>query len=271
MASKTKTKAKKKKAHKSKKKKINRVSLVAILTVIAVALAGVFAYASINVKKLEQSKDIDFGKDVAVGVDISSHNGKIDFNALKNQYDYVIIRVGYRGYANGEIKLDKNAKKNLIAANLAGVPAGVYFYSQAITPNEAEQEAKFVLKQIKNYNVSLPVFFDFEYAADKTGKVGRLYEANLSAKDNTQLVNSFCSTIEKAGYKSGVYASSSVYKWQLKPNKIIKSAYIWVADYNESITYNGSYDLWQYTKKGKTDAVKSKYVDINYWYDKGVK
>lgn len=265
----TKTKRHSKKRHKRKSKKyINKRVLVIIVTIFAIALAGLIAYASLNAQKAVQAKKIDFGKPVACGVDVSSHNGRVDFEKLKEDCDFVIVRVGYRGYANGEIAIDKNAKNNLRLANKAGIPVGVYFYSQAITPAEAEKEAKFVLKVIRGYDVALPVFYDFEYASGKKGNTGRLYDAKLSAKESTELVNSFCTTVKAAGYKYGVYASSSVYKWQLKPKKFIDDTYIWIADYNKKLGYNGDYDIWQYSKKGKSDAVKSKYIDQNYWYKK---
>lgn len=270
------TKTKKKKSKTKRKKKtnknikitfnINKKALIAFILVIVVAL-GVFAGVKFRPTHSEKAPVLtELNKDVAVGADLSHHNGKIDFEKLKKDVDFVIIRIGYRGYSNGEICLDKKAKQNIEAASKANIPVGLYFYSQAITPAEARQEARFAVKQAKKYDISLPIFYDFEYAEDKGQKVGRLYEANLNAKDNTELVNSFCDVVEKAGYQSGVYASSYMYKSRFKVGKISKNAYIWVADYNEKITYGGKYDIWQYTSKASNEAIKSKHVDMNYWY-----
>lgn len=261
----TKTKPKKKiYSKKSAQKKQNKIiAAVSLLLVVVLVVGGIVVKNHSN-KPVERA--VDFGKDVAVGCDISHHNKKVDFEKLKDEVDFVIIRVGYRGYANGEICLDKKAKKYLKAAKEAGIPVGVYFYSQAITEQEAVEEAKFTIRQIKAYDISLPVFYDFEYASEKGKTLGRLYEANLTPAENTALVNAFCSTVEKAGYMSGLYASTYMYEKHFKVKDFDKNMYIWVADYNKDITYDGYFDVWQYTSKGRLEATGKKNVDKNYWY-----
>lgn len=213
---------------------------------------------------------LNMDKNVVQGVDLSYHNGEVDFEELKNEVDFVILRVGYTGYSNGKLNADENFKDYIKAANDVGLPVGVYYYSQATSKAEAKAEAKFVLRHIKKYDVSLPVFFDFEFAEKDSEKVGRLYEAGLDAAENTEIVNEFCKIISDEGYEFGVYASSWMFSNELNVGKIDENAYIWVADYNSKVTYSGKYDLWQYSNKGRLNAVSGgeRDVDMNYWYIK---
>lgn len=209
---------------------------------------------------------LNIDKDVAWGIDVSAHNGDIDWGMVSEEADFAFIRVGYRGYSNGSISLDKKAKENLKNAKKAAMPVGVYFYSQAITPEEAKEEAEFVLDFIKSYNVTLPVVIDYEYAY-KDGRLGgRLFDADLSKSDGGKVVSAFCKTISGAGYTPAVYASTNFYETKISTKELSKDTVIWVADYNKKITYFGDYDIWQYAKTGSCKGVSSKHVDTNYWY-----
>ena len=169
--------------------------------------------------------------------------------------DFVIIRVGYRGYEKGNVCIDKNAEKNLRAANKYNIPVGVYFYTQAVNEEEAKEEAEATLDVIKKYDISLPVFYDFEYPTSSGKHTGRLYSAHLDKKESSDLINAFCKEVEDAGYQSGVYASSFMYQSKFKMSALASSIYIWVADYNDSVTYSGDYDLWQFSDKGSVNGV----------------
>lgn len=208
----------------------------------------------------------ELGKDVALGVDISEHNGTVDWQKMKDEVDFAIIRVGYTGYSNGKICLDENVRENIKQANAVGLPVGVYYYTQATDEKEAKQEAKFVLHEIRNYDISLPVFIDFEYAQSDGQFVGRLYESQLSADESISIINAFCTTVEKEGYSSGVYASANMLDNNINVRLLSSSSYIWVAHYAQNLGYKGSFDVWQYTDKGEMDWVESDNVDMNYWY-----
>lgn len=252
----------------SKKQKEKRKKLIVSAT--AVLLAVIVALVSISVshtgRKLPNPL-LGIDKEAAYGVDVSHHNGKINWKKLKNEVDFVIIRVGYRGYEKGNVCIDKNAEKNLKGANKVGIPVGVYFYTQAVNEEEAREEAKATLDVIKKYDISLPVFYDFEYPTLSGKHTGRLYSAQLDKKQNVKLINTFCKEIEDAGYQSGLYASSFMLKSNFKMSELSNSVYIWVADYNGSVTYSGDYDLWQFSDKGKVSGI-SKKTDENYWYIK---
>lgn len=239
-----------------------------IFAFFAVLIAAVIISAiSISKSKPNVQPEYDFGKEVAQGIDVSEHNGDVNWDKVKEDFDFAFIRVGYRGYAKGNIALDETAKQNMKMANKADVPFGVYFYTQAVTEDEAREEAKFLLKEIKHYSVTLPLIIDFEYATDSDGNTaGRLKEAELSPEEKTEIINAFFDEVKDSGYNFGLYASSSMLKNEIDADNLDEKALVWVADYNNSVTYNVDYTVWQYSKTGKSDAVSSDYVDLNYWY-----
>lgn len=204
--------------------------------------------------------------DYLQGIDVSSHNQDIDWKTVAGATDFAILRCGYRGYGNGEIVEDELFAHNVSEADAAGIPYGVYFYSQAVTEEEAREEAAFTLELLGRHKPDLPIFIDFEYAYDKDGNhTGRLFEAQLSAKDAAKIINAFCDEINAAGFYAGVYSSSSVLTFDVRTAALNKNLYVWVADYNETVKYPGNYDLWQYSKHGKCDGINSKFVDVNRW------
>lgn len=266
MATKTKKKRKSSAKKKTKKTNINMrfiAPAVAVLLIIAIS-------ATIIALHNNPTKENPFPNATSSclrGVDVSHHNGKINWKNASKELDFAIVRVGARGYAVGEILKDERAKENLAGANKNNIPVGVYFYTQAITPKEAADEARYALKVIKGYDIQLPIFIDFEYAYNKKGKIdGRLYKANLTKEENTKIINAFCEVVEKAGYQCGVYASTYVYESKLVMKKLNKNCFIWVADYNKGITYDGDYDIWQYSSRGKISSISKKRLDLNYWY-----
>lgn len=252
----------------SKSIKMSKKSLVIVIicAVIAAAMITVFAVACHN--KSDRHELYNFEKNVVWGIDVSHHNGDIDWQKVKEKAEFAFIRVGYRGYSDGDIHQDRKAADNLKGANKAKIPVGIYFYSQATTELEAEQEAEFAVDMAKKYSIDLPIVIDFEYAFADGKSTGRLYDAGLDKKENTALINSFCKVVRNAGYTPAVYASTYIYERHFDVKKLDKDIYIWVADYNESITYDGDYDIWQYSEKGRLDGIGSKYVDTNYLYSK---
>lgn len=255
----------KKKSAVKKQIKVNKLT-AAICAVLAISVAVSSIILSQNHEV--PSELYSFGKSVAKGIDVSEHNGSVDWEMVKKEYDFAFIRVGCRGFGEGNIVEDKNARENMKAAEKAGVVFGVYFYTQATTPDEAEDEANFVLNIIKHYDVKLPVIIDYEYASDSDGNLaGRLYESKLSGKESAKLINAFFKRVNEKGYTFGVYASSSTLKNDIDMSLLDKQALVWVAEYSDSLSYNAEYTVWQYSKTGQSDAVGSKYVDLDYWYE----
>lgn len=247
----------------------SKLNIPALAVIGIIILAVIISVIAVAVSKGSRPDGLyQFNQSVANGIDVSEHNGEIDWEKVKETQDFAFIRVGYRGYGNGEIYEDKYAADNLKNANKAKIPVGVYFYTQAVTAKEAEDEADFVYDIIKKYNIDLPVMIDFEYPIDSDGNaVGRLVESDNDLNKNAEIINSFVEKLEKKGYTAGVYASSSVLHNKISMKKLKKSAVAWVADYNDKVTYDVDYTIWQYSETGSVDGVSSKYVDLNYWYE----
>lgn len=247
---------------KSKKARLI-ISAAAVITAVLIIIALISSHRAAEDKPPFFKTDEEY----VCGIDVSSHNGEIDWQTVAKSTDFAIIRAGYRGYGNGRLVADSRLEENLKGAAEAGIPVGVYFYSQAITENEAKEEADFVLDLIEGCSIALPVFIDFEYAHGENGELtGRLFESGLTKTQASDIINAFCERINRGGKYAGVYSSSSMLNFDIASSKINENAYIWVADYNKAVTYLGSYDIWQYNKYGSCEGVNSKYVDVNYWF-----
>lgn len=208
------------------------------------------------------------GYTVENGIDVSEWNGTIDWTKVKNTgIDFAIIRVAYRGYGSaGNLVTDKYVTANLKGAIEAGIPVGVYIFSQAITEKEAQEEADYILKQISGYNISLPVVIDFEYASDSSGLVGRLYNAKLSKTAATNICMAFCKKVEAAGYTPMVYGNKDMFTNALNVSELSASYPIWLAHYTTATDYDGDYSYWQYGT-GTMDGISGS-VDMNVRYIK---
>lgn len=267
-SSKTKNKNVQAAAAVSKSIRMSKKSLLITVFCCLIVAAMVVICVLTCLNKSDRQELYHFEKDVVWGIDVSHHNGSIDWQKVKEKAEFAFIRVGYRGYSDGDIHPDRTAEDNLKGANKAKIPVGIYFYSQATTELEAQQEAEFAVAAAKKHRIDLPIVIDFEYAYADGKSTGRLYQAGLDKKENTALINAFCKTVKKAGYTPAVYASTYIYESRFDVKKLDKDLFIWVADYNENLTYDGEYDIWQYSEKGTLDGIGSKYVDTNYWYSK---
>lgn len=197
-------------------------------------------------------------KTTFAGIDVSKFQGNIDWNRVKAAgIDFVIIRVGYRGYTYGTITEDPYFETNIKGALAAGIDVGVYFFSQAVTEQEAKQEAQWTLQKIAPYKITYPVVIDTEYVSG-----GRAN--SMSAAQRTNVMNAFCTEVKNSGYTPMIYASKS---W-LENNLIMSylNQYdVWLARYAAAPEYTGTFTIWQYTSKGAVDGI-SGYVDRNIGY-----
>ena len=191
------------------------------------------------------------------GIDVSKHNGKIDWNAVKSSgVDYAIIRCGYRGSSTGALITDPTFQTNIKGAQAAGIKVGIYVFSQAINEVEAVKEASFAVSLAKGNNLSYPIFIDTEACGGRAD--------SLDVATRTAVVNAFCQTIQSAGYKAGIYASKTWYEKKLNMGNV--GGYkIWLAQYSAEPTYKGRYDMWQYSSKGKISGINGN-VDLNLSY-----
>ena len=203
------------------------------------------------------------------GIDVSKWNKEINWKKVKAAgVDFAIIRVGYRGIENGELYPDeiqtgdKNYEKNIRGAVAAGIPVGVYIYSQAITTAEAREEARFCIKRIRGLNVTLPIVFDVEYFDNHSG---RLADADLSKTEQTNICLAFADECKSAGYKSMVYANRTMFEDQMNVSEVEKVSQIWLANYTTATSYSRDYDYWQYSATGVVDGI-STVVDSNFGF-----
>ena len=198
-------------------------------------------------------------------IDISKFQGAVDFKKIKKAgVDGVIIRCGYTGYGKAKTKnTDSRWESNCKAASAAGIPFGAYYYSCAVTVEEAKSEAEFVLELLEGKKLEYPVFFDTEDNHD-TMLYSPESQLSIGRKRLTQVAAAFLETLNKNGIYCGIYASKSWLENQLDMSAL--SAYdVWVAQYADKLTYKGEYTMWQYTSKGKVDGIDG-YVDMNYCY-----
>ncbi len=196
-----------------------------------------------------------------IGIDVSKWQGTINWQTVKDAgIDFAIIRVGYRGYSTGAVVEDTYFKQNIQGATQAGLKVGVYFFSQAITAEEAVIEASMAIQAVRGYNLALPIYFDSEYSTSaKTGRADK-----LSQSHRTAVAKAFCETVENSGYQAGIYASASWFYYQLDYSQI--SQYdIWVAHYTAQTDFRYHYDIWQYTGSGSCAGVAG-HVDLNIAY-----
>lgn len=204
------------------------------------------------------------GATITQGLDVSKWDDTINWSKVaKAGTDFTIIRVGYTGYGNGKQVSDPTFQRNITGAAKAGVPAGVYIYSQATTTAEAKAEAKFCLDAVKSYNISLPIVMDVEFAEDSNGYTGRLYKAKLSKSAQTNVCLAFCETIAAAGYTPMIYANRSMLENNMNAGTISAKYPIWLANYTTSTSYSGDYAIWQYSETGSVSGIDYP-IDCNF-------
>ncbi len=192
-----------------------------------------------------------------VGIDVSKYQEYIDFNQVKKAgIDFCMIRVGARGYGTGQLVLDEYFQENMKRASDAGLDIGVYFFSQAITQEEAIEEANMVLEQIKDYKIIYPIAFDMEYVENDTARVEQ-----LDKDQKTAVARAFLDTVKNAGYTPMIYGKK---EWLItKVDLVLLSEYdVWLSQYEDIPDYPYKFSMWQYTNQGTVDGISGK-VDLN--------
>lgn len=187
------------------------------------------------------------------GIDVSVHQGVIDWEATKEEIDFAIIRCGYG--INKEAQDDKMYQINTDACQKLGIPFGVYLYSYARSTSEALSEAEHVLRLVKNKQLEYPIFYDVE---------SNLYIDQNSNENLIQICETFCNKIEEAGYYVGIYSNLAMFQTKLNSSKLDKYDK-WVAQWGKQILYQKPFGMWQYTSDGRVNGIKGR-VDQNIAY-----
>lgn len=191
------------------------------------------------------------------GIDLSKYNGTVDWKRVKDSgIDFAMLRLGSRGYGSGEISLDEKFVEYAQNAAFNGIPIGAYFYSQAISESEAVEEANYVVGAIAGFSIKYPVAIDVETVDNDDARTD-----NLSMRERTIIVKSFCDTVKNYGYKPIIYADRDMLISGLDLEEL--TGYdVWLADDNVPTDYPYLFGMWQYTTKGKVDGITGD-IDMN--------
>lgn len=191
----------------------------------------------------------------SVGIDVSKWQGDIDFKKVRESgAEFVMIRIGYQDGFDGDYVIDPYFEKNIEEAKENNLQVGIYFYSYSNSIEESEKQAEWVIKNLKNYEIDLPVVYDWEVWSSFNSINASLYKFNLMAE-------TFLKKIENSGYSTMLYSSKNYLEniWELQNYKT------WLAHYTNKTNYNGNYYMWQMCSDGKIDGING-YVDIDILY-----
>ena len=195
-------------------------------------------------------------EDALIGVDVSAHQEEIDWEKVKDSgVEFAILRAAYRGYTNGGLSMDPYFLQNLKNAKAAGLQVGAYLFSQAISEEEALEEAAFLLECLGGVSLDLPVYYDWEpIEADARTD-------DVSGAEVTVFAKAFCAAMEEAGYDAGVYFNESMGYMFLQLSEL-KDYEFWLAQYKSDPDFYYDFTMWQYSADGEVDGIDAP-VDLN--------
>lgn len=209
-------------------------------------------------------------EEITFGIDVAKYQGTIDWDAVKDSgVDFAIIRLGYRAMADGMIVEDSNARYNLQEASRVGIPIGAYFFSTAVSEEEAMEEAAWVATMVSHYPITYPIVYDCEGYNEPDSR-----QFGLSAKERTDIALAFLKTIEQLGYEGMFYASKNELHMEAgwETSRIEEDYKIWVAQYPEdpypatpASSYTGVHQMWQYSMEGTVAGITQP-VDLDIAY-----
>ncbi len=195
-----------------------------------------------------------------LGIDVSRYQGDVDWEQVKAAgVEFAMIRVGFRGYGqSGKLMEDAKVKQNYENATKAGIKVGVYFFAQAISVEEAKEEAEYVLELIDGWQLDMPVAYDWECLAADYRTVG------VDPQTVTDCAKAFCEVIGAEGYDTMIYFNPSQSRDMMYLSELVDYGF-WLAMYSDQMTYEYKVDMWQYTKEGKVPGIQGN-VDINLYF-----
>lgn len=193
-----------------------------------------------------------------LGIDVSEHQQDIDWAQVKAAgIDYVMIRIGWRGQTQGKLTEDTNAREYYAGARAAGLKIGAYFFSQAITEQEAVAEAEYAMNIIRNWELDMPLVFDWEQVnpGDRT--------ADMDPRLLTDCAIAFCDTVALAGYAPMIYFNPYQAEHLLYLEELTDYPF-WLAMYTDEMDYPYAVQMWQYSCTGTVPGIGTD-VDMNLW------
>ena len=209
------------------------------------------------------------GYAVSTGVDVSEHQGEIDWDAVAaDGIDFAIIRAGYRGYGEkGTLVTDAFFAQNIAGALAAGLQVGLYFFSQAVTPGEAAAEADYLLDLLRGETpygprqVTLPVFYDWEDISHDTARTD-----GLDGETITQCAEAFCARMEEAGYRTGIYAYRYLAYFNYDLPRLGERA-LWIGALGAESDFYYAHAFWQNAVAEGIRGISGP-VDRDFWFQK---
>lgn len=195
------------------------------------------------------------------GIDVSRYQEKIDWKKVaEDEVEYAFIRLGIRGYTEGEIMEDETFQDNIRGALKNDIDVGVYFFTQAMSVEEAEEEAEFVLESIAPYQVKYPVVIDVEAVTSTKARSN-----DLTSAERTEYCIAFCDKIREAGYTPMIYGNLKTFMLLLNIEEL-EDYDKWFAYYDEEYYFPYDFKIWQYTNKGSVSGIKGD-VDLNISFE----
>lgn len=185
------------------------------------------------------------------GVDVSEHQTNIDWAAVKaDGVEFAIIRAGYRGCSEGQLNEDDYFRKNIEGAIARGIEVGIYFFSQAINTEEAMEEALYALELVKDYNVTLPIFYDWELVTN----VGETRCDDLTGEQVTENALVFCKTVERHGSRAGIYFYRALGYREYDLSKLGDYVF-WAAAPGTTPDFYYKHSIWQYSYTAEISGI----------------
>lgn len=195
------------------------------------------------------------------GIDVSKYQESINWKKVADdEVEYAFIRLGIRGYTEGEILVDDNFQENMEGALENDIDVGVYFFTQATNEAEAEEEAEFVIDSIEGYDVSYPVVIDIEAVSNQKART-----SELTKEDRTKYCITFCERIKEAGYTPMIYGNLKTFMLMLDMEQL-EDYDKWFAYYDEEMYFPYEFKIWQYTNKGRVSGIAGD-VDLNISFE----
>ena len=195
------------------------------------------------------------------GIDVSKYQGKIDWSKVaEDDVEYAFIRLGIRGYTEGALQEDEYFEANIRGARRNDIDVGVYFFTQATSIAEAEEEAQYVLDTIQPYKVTYPVVIDVETVSNPNART-----KDLTKEERTQYCIAFCEKIKDAGYTPMIYGNLKTFMLMLDIEQL-EDYDKWFAYYDNQFYFPYEFKVWQYTDTGKVNGVGTD-VDLNISFE----
>ncbi len=208
----------------------------------------------------EEDGTLSYSGEALYGIDLSAHQGVVDWAAVAaSGVDFAMLRVGYRGYGTGALTEDGRFAENLAGAQEAGLQVGVYFFSQAVSEEEAEEEAAFVLALLDGQALEFPIAYDWEYITYDDARTD-----GLDADTVTACAAVFCAAIEAAGYDAMVYCNGELGYLNYDLSQLWDYE-LWYAQYADSPGFAYAISMWQYSSSGTVGGIEGD-VDLDIWF-----